>query len=274
MIRKTAGFLVLLLIAVATGSEPAWREDWRDDAIGSIARIGTDLTQSDFIKLLQLASIEDEREYSIEVSEAARERLASVDTLESLALGFLEESIAREEERSAEVWSSANLRRRPMLFEALQSVKTPASVAILGYCLSDSRDPWIDLRSGHAPPPRSNQYYAVHSLSRMQIKNAPLKTIGSAQGDYESALQQWQLWFEHLRSGRRTFRFESDPQLYNIHGPVDEPQTASSERRHRLVEATSSAVASPRRPPWLAIVIAIAALIAASGYALRQRRVS
>ena len=55
---------------------------------------------------------------------------------------------------------------------------------------------------------------------------APPPRSGLVQGDiimfeeYEPALASWRQWYEDIKSGRRTFRFEGDSTEYDLNGPA------------------------------------------------------
>jgi hypothetical protein len=96
----------------------------------------------------------------------------------------------------------------------------------------------------------------------------------------------WRLWYEQIKAGNRTFRFEGDPTEYDLNGPAPKEKIARIERDlkrdqgrlagHRKSDAVSESVpvvSASRKPSTIAAILAACALVAAAfWYFLRGRR--
>jgi hypothetical protein len=98
-------------------------------------------------------------------------------------------------------------------FRILSLLPSPETVRVLGELLSED---WVILRNGQ-PFNRRLAGFAMSSLHRMPFVSKPV------QGDYvsdERDLETYRLWYAQIKAGNRTFRFEGDPNEYNLDGPV------------------------------------------------------
>jgi hypothetical protein len=136
---------------------------------------------------------------------------------------------------------------------------------------------------------------AVGQLSHSNLAADALKTLiekppvpqdrnWQTKGDIEA----WQLWYEQIKSGNRTFRFKGDPKDYDLTGPVSKDKLQRVERdRKRDDERTaghknSSSVGEPvpviaqiRKPSSIITILAVCVLIAGSiRYFLMSRKIA
>ena len=128
-------------------------------------------------------------------------------------------------------------------FWILSSLPSPETVKVLGEFLFD------DQERVHPSPPgasesdenlrqyetgmSSNSSLAKAAFALLPLSTKPVhrKTVhGAGFVDYPEDLQPWRLWYEQVRAGTRTFRFEGDPQAYSLAGPVTEARTPSEAR--------------------------------------------
>lgn len=130
-------------------------------------------------------------------------------------------------ERRGEPWPHQNGFRssyntaRLYAFETLALLPSPETVGVLGDYLKDwesigyNGDPRSKiLESGGLSP---NGILAAKALGQL-IENPPVQM---SWGDYSfDEAEVWQLWYEQVKAGNRTFRFKGDPQDYNLEGPV------------------------------------------------------
>jgi hypothetical protein len=109
-------------------------------------------------------------------------------------------------------------------FQILSLLPSSETVRVLGEFLADESD--------RPPPPKDendelaveryvmakpNCDRAVRALTEL-LANPPVP----AGSDYlfHRDLQTWRLWYEQVKAGNRTFRFEGDPTEYDLNGPA------------------------------------------------------
>ena len=98
----------------------------------------------------------------------------------------------------------------------LEHLPSPETVRVLGDFLSDySANPLSPQDNMKESP---NCHHAVVALCHLPLMSKPANT----KYGYEAAddLPAWQLWYEEIKSGKRTFRFEGDPTEYTLEGPA------------------------------------------------------
>ncbi|GAA5483209.1 hypothetical protein Hsar01_02438 [Haloferula sargassicola] len=99
----------------------------------------------------------------------------------------------------------------------LGELKTPQSVKVLGGFLSDTRH-MLDPRLYDVGIPTANAYLSQQALIRL-LDDPP--TFDEELFARAENLRTWQLWFEQVKAGTRTFRFKGDPQPYTLTGPAE-----------------------------------------------------
>ena len=117
-------------------------------------------------------------------------------------------------------------------FGVLAMLPTPASVRVLGDFLSDERgrffrtpeevargiDHWRWLSEVRS----ANCEYAVSAINSIPIVDKPIR---KDQVSFED-VPAWREWYERIKSGRATFRFEGDPVEYDLDGPASPEKLA------------------------------------------------
>ncbi len=124
-------------------------------------------------------------------------------------------------------------------FAILGLLPSSESVRVLGEFLFDERDrvapsppgvPDNENARQYATGVNSNSVYALRAITGLPLVSKPVHRkpfSDGSYGDYPEDLQPWRLWYEQVRAGTRTFRFEGDPQEYSLTGPVVEAQSPS-----------------------------------------------
>lgn len=150
---------------------------------------------------------------------------------------------------------------RDLCFQSLEQLPSPRTVAALGELLFDERNPFKDQPSDS--PWVANCHYAVGALHRLGLRNPPV--VGKYP-DSRNDLHTWQLWFEQVRAGTRTFSFEGDDQIYSLSGPVEELRNpVASAAAERESPSLPKETDSPRQGKWAffgtILIFAIAGLV-------------
>jgi hypothetical protein len=209
--------LVILVVLVNEGiaRDPSWFAE-RMKVIDSIHELPQD---ERFLKLGELAAIGHRPPLDHEqetVFKAAQRTLLSIPGhAEFFANKIRADDILRETGRGHEVkggvlWD----------FETLGQLPSPETVKVLGSFLDDERHRVeVDPNSDVAPI-AANNLLAARALHSLKIASPPLH---KRPGSYDD-IQPWRLWFAQVEAGKRTFRFEGDPQHYSLAGPVAEPR--------------------------------------------------
>ena len=177
-------------------------------------------------------------------------------------------------------------------FPTLDYLPSVETVRVLGEFLSDERGyvkmpehPTLeDLTTDVSGSPVFRR--AAASLGKLPIVNKPIPA--STQFRTPDDVQPWKQWYEQIKAGNRTFRFEGDPTEYDLNGPASKEKLARIERdRMRDVERLAgrrksspasdfvSKALSFSKPSSIAGLIAACALVAgAVWYFIRNRRVA
>ena len=104
---------------------------------------------------------------------------------------------------------------RAWCFQTLEQLQTKESVRVLGELLFDERDPWKGEGWGDGGRPFANSWHAVKALHGMGSRNPPVvrKFV-----ELPEDVRTWQLWFEQIRAGTRTFSFKGSEVVYRLGG--------------------------------------------------------
>jgi len=96
-------------------------------------------------------------------------------------------------------------------FETLKNLPSPETVRVLGEMLSET---WqLPLAGEYTPPALA--YPAMTTLGDLGIRNAPWKPIIIVP-DAEGAIPAWQVWWEEVKSGKRSFSFVGQKSEYRF----------------------------------------------------------
>jgi hypothetical protein len=100
-------------------------------------------------------------------------------------------------------------------FETLKHLPSPETVRVLGDMLSNEWRSPIPIQSD-LPLDGPLAHYALRALAQVPLVNKPAPVENSS--DAAQNLRTWQLWYEQVKAGTRTFRFEGDPKEYSLRG--------------------------------------------------------
>ncbi len=168
----------------------------------------------------------------------------------------------------------------------LSQLPSPETVMVLGDLLFNE---WVLPNSENRPP--QDRYgplsvRALRALSKLPLTSKPAKTTHDSHAARD--LSAWQLWYEQIKAGTRTFRFEGDPTEYDLNGPAPKSKLVRIEREqkrnakrsvvHKKTTPNSraeSAIAQISKPSSIAGILAACALCAAAvWYFLKGRKVA
>ncbi len=106
----------------------------------------------------------------------------------------------------------------------------PGVVRVLGEYLydwdEDEREKGLAMEF-RIPGTPSNGLHAMNALGDL-IEKPPVQKRGESYNKNDANV--WQLWYEQVKAGTRTFRFKGDPQEYSLAGPVDRAKEPVSNR--------------------------------------------
>ena len=163
-------------------------------------------------------------------------------------------------------------------FKTLGSLPSVETVRVLGELLDDERGmhppiPGKAYDGGEVP----NSWLAAEALTRLPIVSKPttLQWNRIYDNDLEAVTHAWKLWYQQVKAGNRTFRFEGDATEYNLNGPLTNPAVGGLNSRER---STSPAASLP--PPHsqnkrmiVVLLLALLILFAAVWKVRRMRRI-
>ncbi len=111
-------------------------------------------------------------------------------------------------------------------FGILGMLPSPASVRVLGDFLSDERGRYVITPEDEAlgfdriawvkSVRRSNCESAASAMKLLPLVDKPVSKDVTGY----AAVPPWREWYERIKSGRATFRFEGDPVEYDLDGPA------------------------------------------------------
>ncbi|MCW1925656.1 hypothetical protein OKA05_24065 [Luteolibacter arcticus] len=158
---------------------------------------------------------------------------------------------------------------RGWYFQTLSHLQSPETVKVLGAQLFDERSPFEGPINEAEWMPSS--CFAVISLHNLGLENPPVK---SKNPDHRNDVRSWQLWFEQVRAGTRTFSFKGDKTIYSLAGPVSTALDPSEARPGSPQPGPDSASVSPgssNLSVWIALSLAVMALILAAKFAFARK---
>lgn len=179
-----------------------------------------------------------ENPYARSVGDVAWERLASLPDFPKPILDSIHASRAK---WKAGEWRTNYDRRRFGIIDAMKKLEDPRVVGILGELLWDT-----ERTAGENEPGQpSNAIYASRSLMEL-LESPPVQRPPEIYrpGDLET----WQLWYEQVRAGNRTFRFKGNPQEYNLLGPVSAATNSSGKPSPRKSSTSPTGVEQVPEP--------------------------
>jgi hypothetical protein len=75
---------------------------------------------------------------------------------------------------------------------------------------------------------------AARIFGKLPLASKP--TSNRLDHEAEGALAVWQAWYEQIKAGKRTFRFEGDPTEYDLNGPAPKEKLVRIERDRKRDE--------------------------------------
>ncbi len=164
-------------------------------------------------------------------------------------------------------------------FQTLPLLPSPEGVSVLGELLSND---WVP--PGNDTAIASEKFLplslkAMDVLTRFPILDKPFKTPLTME-NVADAQAAWRLWYEQIKSGERTFRFEGDPTEYDLHGPapgqklehISRDRKRDTEREAGHERIAESPVAAPSKSMPVALLIASIVLLASLGWYFAKAR--
>ena len=169
-------------------------------------------------------------------------------------------------------------------FETLRHLPSPESVRVLGEMMSND---W-------APPGNETEAISerlpvlslrsVAALSQLPIRDKPFDQPGTVENRMER-VEAWRIWYEQIKDGKRTFRFEGDPTEYDLNGPapsekltriaLDRKRDLERGQRHQRAAGEKQNLATTTvvsKPGNLAIILSsLLVLVSAVWYFFRMR---
>jgi hypothetical protein len=163
-------------------------------------------------------------------------------------------------------------------FKVLALLPSPETVRVLGDFLGDERDRQSSDRSGEAwagaPRNASNAQYALGSLAKLPLVSKPVPQRSGARVVFDDDIEAWRLWYEQVKLGKRTFRFEGDSREYNLDGPVPVQAVATRPQKTGPFKGEENSLGDEekRGVPWGGVGTAFGLLLLAGFACLRSRR--
>jgi len=215
-----AGFILLTLLVF---SNVSWG-DWLESQKSRIEAVGDKPTISELDMLNQLVGNEPDSERKAIIRELAWHKLQTIpDFPEQIRDHILKK---KEEFKSAQI-SLDDYQSARHLFGPLGRVPDPRVVGLLGEFLHDEDWPAGKSLEAELDKLQPNSVLAMRTLGNLLEKPA-------VQGEPSSYqlhdVATWQLWYEQVKAGTRTFRFKGDPQEYSLTGPVREAREPKTTR--------------------------------------------
>ena len=178
-------------------------------------------------------------------------------------------------------------------FRTMAYLPSVETVRVLGEFLADERGytkipPNPTLREFEsAGLEQPNCEAAAQAFVSLPIVSKPLVVKNWTSAGFDD-VPLWRTWYEQIKAGKRTFRFEGDPTEYDLNGPAPKEKLARIERdrmrdAERLAGRRKSSPASDfvskalnfSKPSFIAGFIAACALVAgAVWYFMKHRRVA
>lgn len=139
-------------------------------------------------------------------------------------------------------------------FRTLEQLPSVETVRVLGECLSDERG-YVKVTLDN--PNEKQRYQSVkHSpvyrkaalaLAALPIVGKPGTPRMEFGGPEDTAA--WKQWYEEIKDGKRTFRFEGDPVEYDLNGPAPGQKLTRISRDRKRDAERAAGYAKTAAPP-------------------------
>jgi hypothetical protein len=165
-------------------------------------------------------------------------------------------------------------RTRTEVFKTLSHLPSPQVVELLGSMLNDTEWPIHPFEHGDASVAPSNARLSVFALQELLEDPPATHGKGSMGHLIVAEFPVWQLWYDHVKAGSRTFRFKGDPRPYNFKG-VAPVARSSTPLPSKLPTPAEPVEAIPEVAPsrsWLPLALSSLVLLGAGAWLLKSRR--
>jgi hypothetical protein len=105
-----------------------------------------------------------------------------------------------------------------IFLQTLCQLPSPETVRVLGDFLSDNWFRPTDPNRPQGPHVSPMSLNAARTFGKLPLASKPANN--RLDHEAEGALPAWQSWYEQIKAGKRTFRFEGDPTEYDLNGPA------------------------------------------------------
>ena len=143
-------------------------------------------------------------------------------------------------------------------FQILPHLHSPEGLRVLGEMLTND---WV--LPGNETKAPSEQVPILSESATVALAVFPLKdkpfNDRVIRKNYENAHAAWQLWYEQIKSGKRTFRFEGDPTEYDLHGPASGQKLTNISRNQKKDDQRKA----DNKPTIIGAILASFTLLAA-----------
>lgn len=256
------GVLCVSVVAPSAARPPEWLEE-RMEEIAMIESLPTDQKFEILRPLVRIGVKRDHLDFDDEQRQVFLAAQSALLSIPGHAKWFGDRIRQMTDDQIAGRPNSHHPNQRGWDFQVLGLLPSPESVGVLGELLFDERNPYKGIPSD--APWSPNSANAAYALSGMNIVGRP------ARGDLRrdpADVRAWQLWFEQVRAGTRTFSFEGDPTIYSLSGPVDralDPGDVRPRSGAPSPAADPEGSPGPTKAPWIvALSLAVLALILAA----------
>lgn len=265
--------MFIMLPALGNDRTEDERNSWTEYQRNRIEAVGDEPSYEQIRMLCDLAASDSETENANEIRPVAWARLQQIPDFPDRILHHVTET--RKKWQAGEVGLVTYDRARGWGLSPLGKLPVPASVRVLGEFLYDDELPGhaSELEAAMNGGSRPNNMIAIRALGRL-VEKPPVQ--GDPENYTRDDVRAWQLWFEQVKAGNRTFRFKGNPQEYNLAGPALEALAPVNAGSRDLKSAAEQASAGNERKfgfPIAAIVTAIGLLAIAIGAVVRRMAV-
>jgi hypothetical protein len=213
------------VISLCSFLTPEEQGEWTEHFRNEIAAVDADPTYEQIRMLCDLVASDSETDHANEIRALAWARLQKIpdfpDRIYKNILDHKSEWDSKQENpynyNRARGWGIPRLGRLPH----------HGSVRVLGEFLYDDELPGYDSEFEAAVKggTSSNSIFAIRALGRL-VDKPPVQ--GDPEKYTRNDVRTWQLWFEQVKSGSRTFRLKGNPQEFSLAGPASEIRTATT----------------------------------------------
>lgn len=270
----------LIASGIGQESDRSGIERWKEKSLAKIASLSNPATMDEiwsisvYIRIAERGKNHLGPEHLL-VFNAAREVVLRTDNHAAIYRSILEKSKITWKATGDDIDFS---RTRSDVFKTLSQLPSPQVVELLGSMLHDTEWPIDPLKHGDSSVPPSNAILSVFALQDLLEEPPANHGKGSMGHLIEGEFPVWQLWYDHVKAGSRTFRFKDDPKPYNFQGVAPVPRSStpllSKTQRAEKAAPKNAIVRNSPNQSWLPLALALLALVAAGVWFLKSRHVA